>query len=101
MSVGITARLERNKHPEIMNELATFLMEKGHECVMIVGLKDHKFTWCEKDNCEMTSVWKDANEIEPFASSLRSKGHECLVLMECYPPRYDWCQKDVCVKALV
>lgn len=86
--------------PKIMRELADFLKEKGHECVGIVGMKDHKFEWCMKDECSTKRMHEDMNrrqkEENEFVKKLESEGHTCITILECYPSRTRWCQSNPC-----
>ena len=35
--------------PQIMDELSSFLEERGHTCVKITN--NHEFIWCQQDVC--------------------------------------------------
>lgn len=39
-----------------MKELSQFLQNKGHGCIRIIGLKDHEFEWCQKDECPAKKI---------------------------------------------
>lgn len=89
--------------PQIMNDLSSFLQERGHECVMIVGAKDHEFKWCQKDICPKKLMHEDMHkrniEAEQFAEKLKEAGHNCVYIMESYPMQVGWCMNtDGCIK---
>lgn len=88
--------------PKIMEKLAAFLKSNGHECVQIIGVSNHKFKWCEQDDCPETRQWEDMKKRqlkeEKFASDLQKRGHKCIWILESYPMRVEWCEKEPCVK---
>lgn len=93
-------KLKENLTPVIMDELSKFLKSKGHECVGIVGLKDHKFEWCQKDVCTAVLMKQDMaqrqKEEEEFEQKLVSEGHQCIYIMESYPMQVGWCGQTPC-----
>ncbi len=73
-------KLEWAPIPQIMTDAANFLKEKGHTCVEIVGMKDYKLNWCEKDQCttaEAETIEINNERIE-FARKLAHEGHKCI-----------------------
>lgn len=88
--------------PEIMRELAEFLKSRGHECIQIIGIANHKFRWCEKEECPDAQRYgqmrKKQQEQEAFVKLLKQRGHVCVYTMECYPMRVGWCEKEPCAE---
>lgn len=88
-------------HPKIMDELAEYLIAKGHTCVCIVGTKNHEFKWCGKDVCpniELDQTTKETEvEIQQFIQKLRDDGHSCIGIGERQPLSVSWCEKEICI----
>ena len=86
--------------PEIMRKMADFLKENGHECVGIIGVKDHKFKWCQKDVCQEVlmrqNMRKRQEEQDQLFAKLSSEGHTCIEILETYPSRTEWCHSNPC-----
>jgi len=87
-------------HPKIMDILAETLKNHGHDCVGIVGSKNHTFKWCEKDICP-DAIMRDRMRLEQkkqmdFQNELIEKGHTCIMILESYPVQISWCKNDVC-----
>lgn len=58
------ANLGKTEPPEIMRELEEFLEDRDHECVKIVGLQNHKFEWCQQDECLKVQIRNDRKKKE-------------------------------------
>ena len=86
--------------PQIMNDLAALLKDRGHQCVSIVGMNNHKFIWCEKDICSSKVIWDDMTKMDAernaFVKKLEDEGHTCIYYMESYPVQIGWCNNAVC-----
>ena len=83
-------------HPKIMDEMCKFLKENGHICTSIIGIKDHKFEWCQRDICEKENMRKINNKKKKFAKELEEKGHTCISYTESFPVEIGWCQQEIC-----
>lgn len=95
-----TKQIEMKPHPKIMDEMADFLKQKGHCCVSIVGWDDHKFDWCQKDECEKAKIRKamrhEQDTQEAFIKHLEDTGHTCISIGERYPVCVHWCNQPTC-----
>jgi hypothetical protein len=91
---------KRTPVPKIMEEMASMLKAKGHQCVMIEGMTDHKFHWCGLDDCPKTKMYEDMHrrqkEQEALVDRLREEGHRCISIAESYPMQVMWCHQTPC-----
>lgn len=94
---------EHNRPPAIMRKMCELLKSEGHECAMIIGMKNYTFKWCEKDECVTKKMYEDMRKRQEkqdnFLAKLRSEGHKCITILESYPVQISWCRKDQCVRA--
>lgn len=87
--------------PKIMDKLVILLRKNGHECMVIEGITNHQFKWCEKDICPETIKNADmkqrTKETETRIRLLEQKGHTCIQVYEIYPPKIAYfCNRDIC-----
>ena len=92
--------IEHETVPQIMNDLAQLLKDKGHKCVNIIGSSNYKFKWCQKDECPKATEYKkmtqENEDSMEFAEQLEKNGHTCVTIKESFPMRISWCRSDRC-----
>lgn len=89
-----------DKYPKIMDDLVQFLKLKGHSCPVICGTENHRFEWCEKDECpetvQLLNMKQRQEEQDKEVRELREQGHKCIRILHTYPSRMMWCGKSEC-----
>ena len=97
----VTHPIVYQKPPQIMSDLAKFLKSRGHQCVAIVGSDNHRFLWCEEEECPTTRARKAMSEQQDkedaFVDQLQAQGHTCITISERYPSSTNWCEQTPCV----
>lgn len=96
-------KIEYEEPPKIMTMMCDLLKAQGHECVMIIGMKNHEFKWCQKQVCPEAKIRANMaqrnHEAHEFADKLRQEGHRCISYMESYPVQIGWCEQTPCIRA--
>ncbi len=82
--------------PEIFQELAILLQEKGHVCVMFVKPPHWKLKWCQQDYCAWKKAHEKQNKQRVRAAELEAKGHICVQWRETFPAQLIYCQQEPC-----
>lgn len=62
--------------PTIMKQICELLKAKEHSCMTIIGPKEHKFEWCQKEIC-LNDMHRRNDEQEELISKLKKDGHIC------------------------
>ena len=86
--------------PAIMTQICELMKAKGHSCMTISGMTEHKFEWCQKEICPETQILNDMrrrnDEQEALIFKLKNGGHVCISIKESYPIQVGWCQETPC-----
>lgn len=103
MSSGFTCgkNIKLEEPPIIIKELCDFLQDKGHNCMRIIGLNNHIFEWCQKDECPSSKMRTKMNTINEermaFVEELKLQGHKCVKILESFPVQVRWCEHIPCL----
>ena len=75
-------------------------LKNGHICVRILGIKDHKFEWCQQDICEKRIMRENALKTNSkemsLTKELEEKGHTCISYRETFPIQVSWREQEIC-----
>lgn len=79
------------------------LMNKGHTCPRISGLKG-KVKWCQMNPCVETPIQKENERLREYANALMGRGqHTCVRIVDDGdgPIQVHWCNSYHCTKDML